>query len=271
MDIKGHKPAWLISTVLVLAGVAGVLSGLLSQPAKEPSNTAGIPNSLSLAMVAASIGFTLGVWLVAHIALKGSKTSFKILAGLAIWFCAVLFLGKLDFWAARPLFAPNIIFGFAAAFFLILKLYTSSTLRMMLETVPVHRLINLQVFRVMGVGFLTLYTMKVLPGQFAIATGVGDIFIGITAPVVAYLYLQKKFFSRGLAMIWNYIGIADLVLAITLGNLTYSRPWQVIPTDIPNDPIALYPLVMIPLFAVPLSVLLHLFTLRALRQQSPEF
>ena len=191
-----------------------------------------------------------------------------VLAGLAIWYGAIVVLGEKGLFTARPLIAPNMIFAFIAFFYFIRRVYASPDLQRIFEAIPVSWLMNVQVFRVMGVGFLTLYMTKILPGEFAIPTGVGDILVGITGPIVAYIYNLQKSYSRKLAIWWNYLGIADLILAISLGILTYPPfkflDFQFIPTEISNEPIALFPLVIIPLFAVPLSILLHLFSLRVL-------
>ena len=107
--------------------------------------------------------------------------------------------------------------------------------------------------------------LGILPGFFAIPTGLGDVFIGLTAPLVAFFVYKKGKSAVNLALIWNYLGIADLVMAITLGILTYSWLYQAVPTDVASNPIAQFPLIIIPVFAVPLSILLHLFTIRNLR------
>lgn len=199
---------------------------------------------------------------------KNTTTSFLVLGAICIWYLAVLFLGISGFFAWRPLFAPNIMLAFIILIIAIKKILSSKTLQDAFANTPLQLIMTVQVFRVMGVGFLALYTMRVLPGESAIPTGLGDVFIGITAPVVAYLYTLKKPFSKQIAILWNYAGIADLVMSITLGILTYPEPLKVIPTQVSNLPIALYPLVIIPVFAVPFSILLHLFTLRVLQNKT---
>lgn len=265
MNPENVSPSVVTPIILVILAIAGVASGFGFLP-KGGEVVSEIPGSLAATMVLASISFIAAVWLVIHRALKDAKTSLTILLVLLAWFGTVYFLGSGGFFGQRPLYVPNIIWAFAALLIFIKVTLMSKSLERVFDTVPLTWIINLQVFRVMGVGFLSLYMMELLPGEFAIPTGVGDVFVGITAPVVAYIYLLKKSYSRQLAIFWNYLGIADLAMAISLGNLTYPRPLQVIPTEVPNDPIALFPLVLIPVFAVPLSVLLHLFSLRVLRR-----
>lgn len=187
-------------------------------------------------------------------------------AGLIGWYIFVLLAGIIGFFADETLIAPNIVLTFIILAFALNRIYKSSLMQTVFEKIPTHWLIAVQVFRLMGYAFLTLYMMGILPGFFAIPTGVGDVFIGITAPFLAYLVYKRGKEITKLALAWNYLGIADLLMAITLGTLTYSWLYQVVPADIPSNPIALFPLIIIPVFAVPLSILLHLFTLRNLRK-----
>lgn len=140
----------------------------------------------------------------------------------------------------------------------------STVLRKTVEATPPQWIIGVQVYRTLGILFLILYAQQQLPGVFAVPAGVGDMIIGITTPLVAYLYFAKHQWARWLAILWNVAGIADLTLAITLGFLPSPGPFQLLALDSPNELIPSFPLVLIPTFAVPLSILLHLFSLRVL-------
>ena len=60
--------------------------------------------------------------------------------------------------------------------------------------------------------------------------------------------------------------IADLAVAVTTGFLTSPSPVQLLSLDRPNELIGTFPLAMIPVFLVPLSLLLHLASLQKLRR-----
>jgi len=232
-----------------------------------------IPNSLIVSNVTAAILFfssALGLfyWGLAKTEFSKNKkiiVGSLVSVGLIGWYLFVIVFGRMGFFSADPLIAPNIIFTFIILIIALRRLYSSATLRTVFEKIPVHWLIAIQIFRTMGYAFLTLYLIGILPGFFAIPTGVGDVFIGVSAPFLAYIVYIKKSSVKTLAKAWNYLGIADLVMAITLGILSYSWLIQVVPTDVPSNPISSFPLIIIPVFAVPLSILLHLFTLRNLR------
>ena len=70
--------------------------------------------------------------------------------------------------------------------------------------------------------------------------------------------------ARGVAVAWNVLGILDLMDAVTLNALTTPGGLQIVPDRV--DLVAAFPLVLIPAFGVPLSVMLHSLSLRQLRR-----
>jgi len=201
-----------------------------------------------------------------------NKTKFFIITLfiLLAWFFAVVILGKIGFFAKNYyyLFVPNIVIGFLVLFELLRRAYNSETIRFVTDKIPQHWIIGIQFYRIVGVGFIILYFQGVLPAAFAFSAGLGDIFVGITAPFVALAFYFKKSYSRKLAIIWNYLGILDLVIALSIGFLGFPRPVQFLPLSSSTEPLSLFPLAIVPLFAVPLAILLHLFSLRVLKREN---
>ena len=232
-----------------------------------------IPSSLVISNVLVTVlffGSTLGLfyWGLAKTDFSNNKritTGLLVSFGLIGWYAFVIWAGSIGFFADETLIAPNIVLTFILLAFAIRRIYKSSVIRSVFDKIPTHWLIAVQIFRLMGYAFLSLFMAGVLPGFFAIPTGLGDVFIGISAPFIAYLVYARKSSIKSLALYWNYLGIADLVMAITLGIVTYSWVYQVVPTEVSSNQIAQFPLIIIPVFAVPLSIILHLFTIRSLK------
>jgi hypothetical protein len=85
-----------------------------------------------------------------------------------------------------------------------------------------------------------------------------DVLVGILASVVAIAYWRGPSENADLVFAWNLFGLADLVVAVTAGFLTSPSPFQLFAFDLPNELIRQFPLVLVPVFLVPVSVLLHL-------------
>lgn len=137
-----------------------------------------------------------------------------------------------------------------------------------IDAVPLSWLIGLQVYRVLGAVFLVRWMAGQLPGEFALPAGAGDVLVGLLAPPVAFLVHSRARWSRAAGYAWNVLGILDLALALTLGFLTTPGRFQTFALDRPNTGVGTYPLVMIPAFAVPLSLILHGLSLWQLRHRA---
>lgn len=139
-------------------------------------------------------------------------------------------------------------------------------LKRALEAVPLQWIVTVQVYRALGVIFLILYAMGHMPGEFAWSAGAGDVIVGLLAPAVGLAYAHSSPGATGWMRAWNLFGLGDLISAVALGLLTSPSPLQRLAFGAPNELISAFPLVMIPVFLVPLSVLLHLAALKKLRQ-----
>ena len=104
-----------------------------------------------------------------------------------------------------------------------------------------------------------------LPWQFALPAGIGDVTTGIVAVVVAARLARNAIGAYRATYAWCLFGIADLVVAITMGAMTSPGRAHLLAFDAPNLLVTAYPLVMIPTFAVPLALMLHGLVLLRLR------
>ncbi len=127
----------------------------------------------------------------------------------------------------------------------------SRSFRQFLLGLNPHSLTLIHSWRIVGYAFLVLYTYAILPGVFALSAGWGDIAIGATAPFVAASLV--RFDRRKSFILWQALGITDLVMALTLAA---SARW-ISPHAAATTPMTLLPLSLIPTFAVPLLLILH--------------
>jgi len=138
-----------------------------------------------------------------------------------------------------------------------------------LERIPLHWLVGAQFYRVAGAIFLIAYVQGDIPAEFALPAGIGDVLTGLSAPFVARrLARQGPNRARRSVLTWCALGIGDLVVAVACGFLTAPSAFQQLALDAPNAAITSYPLVVIPTFAVPVSVLLHVYVIVRLRTRT---
>jgi hypothetical protein len=141
---------------------------------------------------------------------------------------------------------------------------TSARFREFVLSLDLRVLSVAQTFRVAGVVFVILHQLGSLPGVFAIPAGWGDIAIGVTAPVVAWFW--KPPYPRTAFVVWNVLGILDLVNAVTLGVLASPTPVGILAGDVSTRLLGQFPLSLIPTFFVPLFLILHLICLIRVRK-----
>ena len=118
-------------------------------------------------------------------------------------------------------------------------------------------LVAVHTWRILGIAFLWGVYQGILHPAFGIPAGVGDILIGVTAIPFAYFLMKGFSWSKYALVVWNVLGIADLVMAVSLGFIT--SPGFGIST------MTTFPWVLIPSVGVPLALILHGITLYRLR------
>jgi hypothetical protein len=218
-----------------------------------------LQNALRLVVTAALL---FGLWRgLARTTLGAARRRTLWLAASAVY---VAWLLVVEWFALRGALAR--LPGVPAAIFLPLLvglpiLLRSKLVGRVLDATPWPWLVGVQVYRVFGGVFLVAWAAGQAPTIFALPAGIGDFLTGLLALPVAFSG------GRGRAVAWNLFGLLDLLNAITLGFLTAPGPTQLIVPDAPSI-VANYPLVLIPAFAVPSSILLHALSLRQLRRRA---
>jgi hypothetical protein len=108
-----------------------------------------------------------------------------------------------------------------------------------------------QSWRMIGFIFVLLEAYGVLPAIFAWPAGYGDMAIGATAAFVAWKLADSR--HRNFFILWQVLGIADLVNAVALG----TTAGFLNPQGPSISPMTVLPLSLIPTFLVPLFLILH--------------
>ena len=191
----------------------------------------------------------------------------KLTAGLiGVWFLSSLSASALKVFesdSARP--QPWLGLAVLTPIILFSLWYAASVgFRQFALTLNPRTLTMVQAWRIGGFVFLVLHAHGILPGIFALPAGWGDIAIGATAPLVA-MNLAHSDHPKAF-ILWQTLGILDLVMAVSLGTLAR----LISPGGITTGAMTVLPLSLIPTFAVPLLIILHVICIAQARRWPEE-
>jgi hypothetical protein len=120
-------------------------------------------------------------------------------------------------------------------------------------------LTSAQSWRIIGFTFVLLQARGVLPAVFALPAGYGDMTIGATAAFVAWKLANSR--HREAFILWQVLGIADLVSAVSLG----TTAGLLSPHDASMFAMTVLPLSLVPTFLVPLFMIFHVICIAQAR------
>jgi hypothetical protein len=152
---------------------------------------------------------------------------------------------------------PPVLFLIAYAF--------SAPVRTRSLRLDLRLLTAMQGWRVIGAMFLILMSFGLLPGTFAWPAGLGDLIVGAYAPFVVLAISRRAPRWHTHVVLLNVLGLLDFVGAVGGGVLSGSSSMGILRGDVTTDTMLELPLSMIPTFAVPFWIVLHIISLIKLR------
>lgn len=212
--------------------------------------------AIGLTMSAAvTVALISGSWRAS----RQSRTPLAV--GMMVWFGVVVVLGLTGALGANRLGTLGIgVLVLAPVAILTYLAGRVSLLKQVLLDTPVAIFVLMHVGRILGVGFLVLHAQGRLAAPFAPVAGWGDIFIALTAvPVALLLASRASLATRNVALVWNTLGLIDLLIAVGLGVTSAPDSPLRIFTEAPGTAImSSLPMLLVPIFLVPLYMLSHL-------------
>ena len=185
-----------------------------------------------------------------------------VLTALAVWLAVVLTLGASGVFLGAPGRPPLPVFAGAVVPLVVfaVALRASQSFREFVLALDVRLIVAIQGWRYAGFGFVALYAYHVLPGLFAWPAGLGDMAIGVVAPIwIVTLARNPDAVASARFRLWNALGILDFVIAFTTATICAMTITD--PAAPSVGPMGQLPLVLIPVFMVPLFTMLHITAL----------
>jgi len=91
-----------------------------------------------------------------------------------------------------------------------------------------------------------------------------DIVVGLTAPIIGYLYFYKKSISWKILLTWHIISLGFLLFITTHALLSLPYSFQVFGMDQPNIGVFYFPFIWLPTLLVGVGYFCHIFAIHKL-------
>ena len=111
-----------------------------------------------------------------------------------------------------------------------------------------------------------LFTHKMIPELMTFEGRNYDILMGITAPIIGYLFMVQKA-SKKTLLVWNIIGLILVLFILFNGILSSELPFQQFGFEQPNRGINYFPFVLLPATIVPIVIWTHLSDIIKLKKE----
>ena len=186
---------------------------------------------------------------------------------IAVWLIIVVMLGRADFFHAAPSIPPvqTLLAMLLPPLLFLLAMRVTRFRTQVLNIDPIW-LNGMQGLRILGAGFLFVAAYGHLPGIFAFFAGWGDVLVAFLAPLmVAKLAANRAFLASPHFLTFHIIGLLDFVGAV-LSGLVSRGTIPLVAEPQSTEALASLPLLLIPCFAVPLWICLHIAALAQRRE-----
>lgn len=175
-----------------------------------------------------------------------------------LWLIAALLVGNSGVLGRLPMPAVQGIL-FALTALLLLAYVRLALVRDWINSLDLRGLVLIHLTRFVGIYFLLMYRRGLLPYDFAVRGGWGDIIVASLALPVCFLPLAPTARRRAIT-VWNVVGTCDILFVVaTAGRL-----------GLAGDPLmrnlTVLPLSLLPTFLVPLIIATHVILFLRLRQ-----
>jgi hypothetical protein len=196
---------------------------------------------------------------------KASDNNNRFLLLSVVWLGAVTALALFEFFSNTGTTPPRMPLLIAPMLVVMVILFYSKKGKSFIDGLNLKTLTWLHIVRIpVEIGIFWLFTSSLVPQLMTFEGRNFDIIAGITAPIVAYLYFNKKSIGKKALLIWNVVCLVLLLNIVIHAILSVPSPFQQFAFNQPNVGILYFPFVYLPSYIVPVVLFSHLVAIRRL-------
>lgn len=186
---------------------------------------------------------------------------------LLVWFSVVLYSGLAGAFdtPTGEFPVPLILAAGGPPVLVWIALLVSPSFKSLAMRLDLAELTAMQSWRIIGAAFLFAWMTEDLPAVFAFPAGVGDILVGLIAPLAAITVALK--FAGWRQAAWGVViaGMADFMIVVSIGLLARDGMPLHFAGHISTHAMGVVPYGLFPTFLVPAFIILHIFAIMRLR------
>jgi hypothetical protein len=230
-----------------------------------------VPVTITILVVSVAVVFTVWVPVIMYrAAIRHGRSTRQslglagaLIAVFAVWLCLSAGFTQVEALRDGPDRQPWLVYLFFALIVIgpIVVARWSSLEELLADRRTLAELNISQTARWLGCVFLVLEVGGQLPGFFAYPAAFGDIAVGLTACVAVIALIWST--SIGIPIAWSVFGLLDFVVAVGTAFLA-TQALALVHTDPPTSVFTQWPMVLFPAYLVPISIILHITTIRVL-------
>jgi hypothetical protein len=218
-----------------------------------------VPQWVSMAfLLAIPLPFVLILFFVRKTAKKVQNTlAFPLVAAFFAFYLLYIGFASFQGWFNEVFFPPKVLLftTFPYAFLLFGVVLNTKSYQKIVDKAPLESLIQLHIFRLIGVFFVLLALHDALPKPFAFIAGFGDMLTALGSIFVVRAIQLKKTYAKVLATLWNVFGTVDILFTAIAANVLTKISIDTGAMGV--DTLAMFPFCIIPAFAPPTILFLH--------------
>ena len=199
---------------------------------------------------------------------QDGQSSFLAVAAFFSLYLAYTTFACLNGWFNEVSLPPKVLLftTFPYGFLLFAVVLNQKSYKRSLENAPLEGIVKLHIFRLIGVFFILIALHDALPKPFAFIAGIGDMIVAITSIFVARAIQNQKSYARKLTYAWNIFGTVDILFTAIAANVLTKMSIESGVMGV--DTLATFPFCIIPAFAPPTILFLHLAIFQKLKKNS---
>ena len=179
------------------------------------------------------------------------------IVGTLVWLGAATLIGASG--ALATMRGGPLVLGIILTMIAIAATTQFTNVRSAVDAIPLRILIGIHALRFIGIAFLVLSARGELSPVFGQRAGWGDVVVAAIAVVLAVIGVRANGLRRRAVLAWNTLGMLDLLLAVVTAGVIIARG------DSPGmEPLLRLPLILVPIFAVPVLLTTHVAVFRRL-------